>query len=61
MNGKLSSGNITANMLEGPMAGNQIANLTTAMKNGETYVNVHTQQNPTSKIRGQIMMSKSTN
>ena len=61
MNGKLSSGNITANMLEGPMAGNQIANLTTAMKNGETYVNVHTQQNPTSEIRGQIMMSNSTN
>ena len=60
MNGKLASGNITANMLEGPMAGKQIANLTTAMKNSETYVNVHTQQNPNGEIRGQIIISNST-
>jgi hypothetical protein len=52
MNGKLTSGNITADMLEESMAGKQIANLTTAMKNGETYVNVHTQQNPSGEIRG---------
>jgi hypothetical protein len=39
-------------MLEESMAGKQIANLTTAMKNGETYVNVHTQQNPSGEIRG---------
>jgi hypothetical protein len=31
------------------------------MKNGETYVNVHTQQNPNGEVRGQIMMSNSTN
>lgn len=61
MNGKLASGNITANMLEGPMVGKQIANLTTAMKNSETYVNVHTQQNPNGEIRGQIIISNSTN
>lgn len=61
MNGKLASGNITANMLEGSMTGKQIANLTTVMKNDETYVNVHTQQNPNEEIRGQIMMSNSTN
>lgn len=60
MNGKLASGNIAANMLEGPMAGKQIANLTTAMKNSETYVNVHTQQNPNGEIRGQIMMSSNS-
>lgn len=60
MNGKLASGNITANMLEGPMMGKQIANLTTAMKNSETYVNVHTQQNPNGEIRGQIIISNST-
>ncbi len=52
MNGKLASGNITADMLEESMAGKQITNLTTAMKNGETYVNVHTQQNPSGEIRG---------
>ena len=57
INGKLASGNITINMLEGSMTGKQIANLTTAMKNAETYVNVHTQQNPTGEIRGQIMLS----
>lgn len=61
MNGKLASGNITANILEGSMTGKQIANLTTVMKKGETYVNVHTQQNPNGEIRGQIMMSNSTN
>lgn len=61
VNGKLASGNITANMLEGPMVGKQIANLTTAMKNSETYVNVHTQQNPNGEIRGQIIISNSTN
>lgn len=61
INGKLASGNITANMLEGSMTGKQIANLTTVMKNGETYVNVHTQQNQNGEIRGQIMMSNSTN
>jgi len=60
MNGKLASGNITANMLEGPMEGKQIANLTTAMKNNETYVNVHTHQNPNGEIRGQIIISNST-
>ena len=60
MNGKLASGNITANMLEGPMMGKQIANLTTAVKNSETYVNVHTQQNPNGEIRGQIIISNST-
>ena len=60
MNGKLASGNITANMLGGPMAGKQIANLNTAMKNSETYVNVHTQQNPNGEIRGQIIISNST-
>jgi len=63
MNGKFASGNITANMLEGSMAGKQITDLTTAMKNADTYVNVHTQQNPNGEIRGQIMMmsNSSTN
>ncbi len=58
MSGKLAKGNITANMLEGPMAGKQISDLITAMQNGETYANVHTQQNPNGEIRGQIMAEK---
>ena len=51
MNGKLASGNITVRMLEESMAGKQIVNLITAMKNGEKYVNVHILQNPSGEIR----------
>ena len=54
MNGKLASGNITANMLEGPMKGKQISDLSTAMSNGSTYINVHTEKYPKGEIRGQI-------
>jgi len=43
------------------MKGKQISDLSTAMSNGNAYVNVHTLQNPTGEIRGQIMMSNSTN
>ena len=32
----------------------------TAMQNGETYVNIHTQKLPDGEIRGQIMISNST-
>jgi CHRD domain len=51
----LSEGNITATNLEGPMAGKLLSNLTSAMSNDQTYVNVHTQQNPNGEIRGQIL------
>jgi hypothetical protein len=40
------------------MAGTQLTNLATAMSNGETYVNIHTEQNPDGEIRGQIMSSQ---
>ena len=60
MNGKLAYGNITANLLEGPMKGKQISDLATAMSNGSTYVNVHTEKHPNGEIRGQIMMANST-
>lgn len=60
INGKLSYGNITANLLEGPMKGKQISDLATAMSNGGTYVNVHTEKYPNGEIRGQIMMANST-
>lgn len=54
MNQVSESGSITADKLEGPMAGKQLSDLTTAMSNGETYVNIHTEQNPNGEIRGQI-------
>jgi hypothetical protein len=53
--GVLSEGNLTATNLEGPMAGQLLSNLTSAMQNEQTYVNVHTQQNPNGEIRGQIL------
>jgi hypothetical protein len=60
INGKLAYGNITANLLEGPMKGKQLSDLDTAMSNGSTYVNVHTEKHPNGEIRGQIMMANST-
>ena len=53
--GVLSEGNITATNLEGPMAGQLLSNLTSVMQNEQTYVNIHTQQNPNGEIRGQIL------
>ena len=52
------TGSITADKLEGPMAGKQLTDLVTAMSNGETYVNVHTEKNPNGEIRGQISGSQ---
>ena len=52
------TGSITVDKLEGPMAGKQLTDLITAMSNGETYVNIHTEQNPNGEIRGQITSSQ---
>lgn len=54
INGNLASGNITNANLEGPMAGKTLMDLTKSMELGETYVNVHTEENPNGEIRGQI-------
>ena len=54
MNQVAEQGSITADKLEGPMAGKQLSDLATAMSNGSTYVNIHTEQNPNGEIRGQI-------
>jgi CHRD domain len=59
MNQVSETGSITADKLEGPMAGKQLSDLATAMNNGETYVNIHTEANPNGEIRGQIMSSSS--
>jgi hypothetical protein len=50
-------GKLTADKLQRPMAGKKISDLTTAMKNGGTYVNIHTEKNPNGEIRGQISSS----
>lgn len=51
----LQNGTLEANHLEGPMQGKTIPDLIAAMKNGSTYVNVHTEQNPNGEIRGQLV------
>ena len=51
------NGTITADQLEGPMKGKTVSDLQYAMKNGTTYVNIHTEKNPNGEIRGQIMSS----
>jgi CHRD domain len=57
MNEVSESGTITADKLEGPMAGKQISDLVTAGANGTLYVNIHTEQNPNGEIRGQVTPS----
>lgn len=54
--GILAEGNFTASDLEGPMEGKELSDLVTAMENGETYVNVHTEANKNGEIRGQLEM-----
>lgn len=51
----LQDSNFTASNLEGPMEGKTMQDLIAAMKNGSTYINVHTEQNPNGEIRGQLM------
>jgi hypothetical protein len=34
----------------GPMSGKQISDLMTAITNGETYVNIHTEKHPNGEI-----------
>lgn len=51
----LQDSNFTASNLEGPMEGKTMQDLIAVMKNGSTYINVHTEQNPNGEIRGQLM------
>ena len=53
MNEVSETGTITADKLEGPLAGKQLSDLGAAGTNGTLYVNIHTEQNPNGEIRGQ--------
>ena len=48
-----NSTHITADKLEGPMAGKQLSDYLTAGANGSLYINIHTERNPNGEIRGQ--------
>lgn len=47
-------GNITDSSLVGPMQGKSLADLISAINNGDTYVNVRTQTHADGEIRGQL-------
>ena len=53
-NGVLAEGAITAANLVGPLVGHPLSDLIDAIEAGNTYVNIHTTQNPAGEIRGQI-------
>lgn len=52
--GVLAEGTITADDLVGALEGQSLDDLIEEMEAGNTYVNVHTEQNPPGEIRGQI-------
>jgi len=52
---QMGKGKITSSDLQGPLAGKQMSDLVDLMKNGQSYANIHTQQNQNGEIRGQIM------
>ena len=52
--GVLAEGTITAADLFDTLKGKTVADLIAKIKAGDTYVNVHTTQNPPGEIRGQI-------
>lgn len=56
--GMIFRGNLTDAGLKGPMQGQTLDDLITAMDSGDTYVNVHTAANPDGEIRGQIVNSE---
>jgi hypothetical protein len=54
--GMTMRGNVTDSSLTGSMAGQTIADLKTAMANGDTYVNLKSQDHPDGLMRGQIKL-----
>jgi len=52
--GEVAKGTITDKDLVGKLAGKTIGDLVKLIRNGDAYVNVHTEKNPGGEIRGQI-------
>ena len=49
------TGTITKDNLQGPLKGRELSDLLIVMRNGQAYVNAHTEIYPKGAIRGQIM------
>ncbi|HJT83736.1 MAG TPA: CHRD domain-containing protein [Nitrososphaeraceae archaeon] len=56
VHGLIAQGSFNSDTFHGPIVGKSLSDLITAIENGETYVDIHTQQNPDGELRGQIMM-----
>jgi hypothetical protein len=59
--GMLMRGNVTDSSLTGTMAGKTLADLQTAIANGDTYVNLATSDHPDGELRGQIKLKGGDN
>ncbi|MGA9929277.1 MAG: CHRD domain-containing protein [Nitrososphaeraceae archaeon] len=57
--GMTMRGNVTESSLKGSMAGKTIADLKTAIANGDVYINLKTQDHPDGLMRGQIKLKGS--
>ena len=57
--GMIMRGNVTESSLTGSMAGKTIADLKTAIANGDVYINLKTQDHPDGLMRGQIKLKGS--
>ena len=60
INGTLTQGNVTGDMLISSSGATQLPEFALAMKNGTAYVDLHTVEYPDGEIRGQIMSANST-
>ena len=59
--GMLMRGNVTESSLTGSLAGKTIADLKTAIANGDVYINLKTDDHPDGLMRGQIKLKGGDN